>query len=666
MGYDDEVDRSRNRKSRARQPVKRTGDREIEQRKHREPGYSQPGLNLITDTFTDGGSRRPNYDRPNYDRPNHERPNRGKPSQEQESRKKSRGRKEAPQEKDKGRRRGEPEKGGGIYNTPARKKAKKRKRKIVIILFEVLILLSVIAFAAYSYVDKRLSGMSRLQWNPDEIKNIEISQEKQEQMKGYWTIAVFGVDSRNSSVGKGNNSDVNMICNINMDTGEIKLVSVFRDTYLNISDKNSYNKINAAYLQGGPEQAVKALNKNLDLDIDDYATFNWKAVADAINILGGIDVEISKAELYYINAFITETVKATGVYSVHLKKTGMNHLDGVQAVAYGRLRLMDTDYARTERQRKVITLAFEKFKKADWSTINNVIQTIYPQVSTSIQLSDLLSVARTLPKFHMSDTIGFPSARGEAKMGKKGDCVIPQTLEKNVIELHKFLFGDENYVPTDTVKSISRKIISDTGLAKEAKPAGDMGTGGGQVPKTTAADETKETKEHGSDITIESGESEHGTHGMDESSSSGYYPGRPTEAETDSQGNMIFPSRENESNPSRPSERPMETETGSVMRPGTTEESTHPGTEGMGGYYPGGGNGNHNAPGSETSPGYNNAPGGGASNSQNQNQAPGSNTDTGVILPPGTGTGSGNSSNYNTPGSNNSGNNVEYSGPPGY
>ncbi|WP_125143165.1 LCP family protein [Clostridium transplantifaecale] len=667
MGYDDEVDRSRNRKSRARQPVKRTGDREIEQRKYREPGYSQPGLNLITDTFTDGGGRRPNYDRPDYERPSHEKPNRGKPRQEQESRKKSRGRKEAKQEKDKGRGRGEPERGGGIYNTPARKKAKKRKRKIVIILFEVLILLSVIAFAAYSYVDKRLSGMSRLQWNPDEIKNIEISQEKQEQMKGYWTIAVFGVDSRNSSVGKGNNSDVNMVCNINMDTGEIKLVSIFRDTYLNVSDKNSYNKINAAYLQGGPEQAVKALNKNLDLDIDDYATFNWKAVADAINILGGIDVEISKAELYYINAFITETVKATGVYSVHLKKTGMNHLDGVQAVAYGRLRLMDTDYARTERQRKVITLAFEKFKKADWSTINNVIQTIYPQVSTSIQLSDLLSVARTLPKFHMGDTTGFPSSRGEAKMGKKGDCVIPQTLEKNVIELHKFLFGDENYVPTDTVKSISRKIISDTGLAKEAKPAGDVGTGGGQVPKSTAADETKETKEHGIDITNESGENEHSTHGTDESSSSGYYPGRPTEAETDSQGNMIFPSRENESNPSKPSERPGETETGSVIRPGTTEESTYPGTEGTGGYYPGGGsNGNSNAPGSETSPSYNNAPGGGSSNSQNQNQTPGSNTDTGVILPPGTGTGSGNGGNYNTPGSNNSGNNVEYSGPPGY
>ena len=695
MGYDDEAERSRNRRSRARQPVKRMGDREIEQRRYREPGHSQPGLNLITDTFREDGGRRQNYDRP---------------GPEKESRRQKRGRKEPQQEKQKSRRRGEPEKDSGIYSTPARKKAKRRKRKIVIILFEVLILLSVIIFAAYSYVDKRLSGMSRLDWNPDEIKNIEISEEKQEQMKGYWTIAVFGVDSRNSSVGKGNNSDVNMVCNINMDTGEIKLVSVYRDTYLNISDKNSYNKINAAYLQGGPEQAVKALNKNLDLDIDDYATFNWKAVADAINILGGIDVEISKAELYYINAFITETVKATGVYSVHLKKTGMNHLDGVQAVAYGRLRLMDTDYARTERQRKVISLAFEKFKKADWATINNVIQTIYPQVSTSVELSDLISIGRTLPKFHLSDSTGFPSARGEAKMGKKGDCVIPQTLEKNVIELHRFLFGDENYIPTDTVKTISRKIISDTGLAKEAKPAGDVGTGGGSVPKTTEAEETKETKENGTGHSGESMENEHGSLGTGESQSA-EYPGESVQQETDSQGNMIFPTRESESGSGRPSE---EETGGSIVRPGTTE-SSRPGTEGTNGYNPGtgsggnGGNNNSNVPGGTNAPGNNNnmpgggnspggnnsgtpggnnssisggnnigtpggnnssrpggsnnnAPGGSSNNtpggSGSQNQAPGSNTDTGVILPPGTGTG-GNSGNSNAPGTGN----VEFSGP---
>ena len=167
-------------------------------------------------------------------------------------------------------------------------------------------------------------------------------------------------------------SDVIMIANIDRKTGEIKLVSVYRDTYLNINDKNVYNKINAAYAEGGPQQAIKAINKNLDLNITQYVTFNWKAVATGINILGGVDIEISKAEHYYINAFITETVKGTGIGSVQIKKPGMHHMDGVQAVAYGRLRLMDSDYARTERQRLVIQKAFEKAVKSDLTTLNSL------------------------------------------------------------------------------------------------------------------------------------------------------------------------------------------------------------------------------------------------------------------------------------------------------
>ena len=150
-----------------------------------------------------------------------------------------------------------------------------------------------------------------------------------------------------------------------------------------------YNKFNQAYFVGGPEQAMAALNRNMDLNITDYITFNWKAVADAINILGGVDIELSKAEFYYINSFITETVKATGIGSNQLTHAGMNHLDGVQAVAYGRLRLMDTDFARTERQRKVIKLAFEKAKTADFETLNRVLGTVFPEISTSLWVDDI-------------------------------------------------------------------------------------------------------------------------------------------------------------------------------------------------------------------------------------------------------------------------------------
>jgi len=448
---------------------------------------------------------------------------------------------------------GQRSKRSSIYTDPAKRKAKKKKRKIQIILLEAVLFLTVLVFAGYSYLNSRLGMIQRLPWDPDEIRNIDISEEKQEQMKGYWTIAIFGVDSRNSSVGKGNNSDVNILCNINQDTGEIKLVSVFRDSYLNVNDKNSYNKINAAYLQGGPEQAVKALNKNLDLDIDDYATFNWKAVADAINILGGIDVEITKAEFYYINAFISETVKATGIGSYQLKQAGMNHLDGVQAVAYGRLRLMDTDYARTERQRKVIALAFEKAKKADWATLNCIIQTVFPQVATSVDIGDLLTMGRSITKYHLTETMGFPAARGEKSIKGKGACVIPQTLESNVIELHKFLFGDENYQPTETVKTISRKISADSGLSTDAKPVGEVGTGGGSIPKTTAeaASEESTQEERSEEETEESGEAGEsegeGEAGELEGSEGNHafpygYPGYTTEQETDSGGNLILPS----------------------------------------------------------------------------------------------------------------------------
>ena len=473
MGYEEERDRSGHRRSRRAKPSEMEDD----------------GLTLITDSFTErreDGSHR-SGDR---SRSGQKATKRGQtqPGSSRESRN---------QEKTRTMNRSD------IYADPVKLKARrKKKRKIWFILLEIAVLIGILCFAGYSYISSRLDLMQRLPWNPDEIKNVEISEEKQEQMSGYWTIAVFGVDSRNSSVGKGNNSDVNILCNIDQGTGEIRLVSVYRDSYLNISDKNTYNKINAAYMQGGPEQVVKALNRNLDIDIDDYATFNWKAVADAINILGGIDVEITKSEFYYINAFISETVKATGVASTQLKSAGMNHLDGVQAVAYGRLRLMDTDYARTERQRKVISLAFEKMKKADWTTINNIVQTVFPQVATSIEINDLLKIGRNITRYHLTETTGFPSELREKKMGRKGACVIPQTLESNVIELHHFLFGDEEYTPTETVRTISQKIVSDTGVhgTKQAETKA--------LPKTTEATTISildPTQESGADESQEAG-----------------------------------------------------------------------------------------------------------------------------------------------------------------
>lgn len=304
---------------------------------------------------------------------------------------------------------------------------------------------------------------------------------------GYWTIAVFGVDSRDGNTGKGALSDVEMLCSIHKKTGEIRLLSVFRDTYLRIDQKEDFDKINEAYFLGGPEQAINALEDNLDLQIDDYATFNWKAVVDAINVLGGIDIDITDKEFAYINSFITETVNSTGVGSYQLEHSGMNHLDGVQAVAYARLRLMDTDFNRTERQRKVLGQAMEKAKNSDLKTLTTLIGTVYPQIKTSVGVDNLAGMAKNAKKYYISQTSGFPFSHQEIKIGKKA-CVVPTTLESNVVQLHSFLYNTENYVPSENLKSISSHIIEVSGLGdpgKDTESGKNVGAegnnGGGQA-----------------------------------------------------------------------------------------------------------------------------------------------------------------------------------------
>lgn len=475
--------------------------------------------------------------------------------------------------------------------------AVKRRRKMIIV-FIILEIIFLLGTGLYRYAQNKISLIQPSQFKPAQVTNPNIPQGKVEEMEGYWTIALFGVDSRNNSVGKGNNADVIIICNIDQGSGEIKLVSVFRDTYLSVSDNGLYNKINQAYFLGGPKQAVEALNRNLDLQIDDFATFNWKAVVDAVNILGGVDVELSKAEFYYINAYITETVEATGVGSYQLKQAGLNHLDGVQAVAYARLRKMDTDFARTERQREIIDLCFQKLKKSDFAVVNNVMEAVFPQILSSVTIDDIIPAAKNLTKYTIADTMGFPAARSDANMGKKGACVIPQTLESNVTLLHQFLFGDENYQPSDMVKKISAKISADTGMYNEGKPIDHVGTDGGYIPKPTQATKaTEETKEN---------ESESSTSQTDESIIDGE---TDLEIETDEFGNEVDPPEDDNGIFGRPGEssgsgtvhpgRPGESSSGSMFPGAETSEGdrttgpgaiTYPGqdpTRGTSAAYPG-------------------------------------------------------------------------------
>ena len=305
---------------------------------------------------------------------------------------------------------------------------------------------------------------------------------------GYYTVAVFGVDSRNGNLGKDALSDVNMLVSLNKETGDIRICSIYRDTFMQIDKSGKHHKFNEAYFKGGPEQALWMIRYNLDIQPDDYITFNWKAVVDAVNIMGGVDIEITPAEFKYINSFITETVKSTGIGSVQLTHPGMNHLDGVQAVAYARLRLMDTDYNRTERQRKVVSLLMDKIRAADTAKRIELVTSVLPETKTSMGLDDVLAYAKDIKKYHIAETSGFPFERDAIWVEKK-DCVVPITLESNVISLHQFLFQEENYQPSESVREVSDYIVKKTGLKGKGKSAEI------QTDKPGAVGNTGEVKE---------------------------------------------------------------------------------------------------------------------------------------------------------------------------
>lgn len=388
------------------------------------------------------------------------------------------------------------EKAAAASRLAAHTEKKRRIRKFIILAVAEIFTLALIF--SYAYVSRLMGSIQKPDnFNTNQVRNEVMTADQKKHMTGYRTIAVFGVDSRDGNVNKGTNADVIMLCNINRGTGEIKIVSIFRDTYLNINEGNTYNKINAAYANGGAAQALAAINRNLDLDVTEYVTFNWKSVADGINMLDGVDIDISKAEFRYINSFITETVEKTGVPSVHLKSAGLNHLDGVQAVAYARLRKMDTDFARTERQRLVIQKSFEKAKKADLGLLNRILLMEVDQIGSNLTFSDFTELLLDIGKYHIGETGGFPYARGDMDIGKKGDCVIPQTLETNVVQLHKFLFDKDSYEPSDMVKKISAKIAADSGMYKQGTSVDhvptDKGYDGGDKTKP-AVKETKSTE----------------------------------------------------------------------------------------------------------------------------------------------------------------------------
>lgn len=313
------------------------------------------------------------------------------------------------------------------------------------------------------YVAAQWSKIDRQEVKADDLI---INQEVMEQNKnidlgeGYTNIALFGVDSRDGSLGEGNRSDMIIVASLNNETKEIKLASVYRDTLLNLSE-GTYQKCNAAYSYGGPTMAINMLNMNLDLDIEDYVTVDFGAISDMIDQLGGVEITIKDEELEAFNKYVTETARVAGKEAHKIDKAGTYLMDGPQATTYARIRsTAGGDFTRTERQRIVIEKAVEKIQKADLLTINSIINEVFPQISTSFTLQEILYYAQAYSQYKLVDNTGFPFEKTTDTISGLGSIVIPQDLTDNVSQLHQFLFGDAGYTPSATVSSISDTITA--------------------------------------------------------------------------------------------------------------------------------------------------------------------------------------------------------------
>lgn len=360
-------------------------------------------------------------------------------------------------------------------------KPRKKRRKVLFILEIIVLLLFIGGLYVYGQISAKLDKID-IQETDLQEQDI-VTNDQAPQMTGYTTYALFGLDhrSRNEKLNT-ENSDTIIIASINNDTKAVKLVSVYRDTLLNVKD-DTYSKANAAYALGGPAQAVNMLNTNLDLNITDYVSIDFDALVTVIDCLGGLDIPLSYAEIVHMNNYCVETAEETGksYTPVELPEpkpedqeaiVGTYHLNGVQATSYCRIRYTASlDMGRTERQRRVIQMIVDKAKKAGLSTIFDIMDQVFPMVKTSVSKTEILKLIPVMIGYCIDETTGFPQDYKFATV--KGSVIVPTTLDSNVLKLHQFLYGNTNYTPTQDVLNKSAQIAAIVG--------------GGQVQDTAPA-----------------------------------------------------------------------------------------------------------------------------------------------------------------------------------
>lgn len=350
------------------------------------------------------------------------------------------------------------------FNERKKKKMNKGLKIFLIILLILFIIVAGLGVAGYTFVNGKIGKMQK---ENIDTTAVGINEETKQELKGYRNIALLGIDSRADDYGLGNRSDCIIIASINQETNEVKLISVYRDTYVYVTEsgKERLDKITHAYSYGGAQNTLKSLNEAMDLNITEFVTVNFDAVIAAVDSLGGVYIDIDESEIKYVNDYIDATSESSGVKSSHITRSGRQKLDGVQAVSYTRVRYTaGGDYKRTERMRTVVEAMLSKAKTLNVGQLNSFADTILPKIRTNISSSEIWGLIPKLASFKVTESIGWPyDTKGITLDRWYG---VPVTLQSNVERLHKEAFEQEDYEASDTVKEMSAAIVKKTGYSK--------------------------------------------------------------------------------------------------------------------------------------------------------------------------------------------------------
>ena len=295
----------------------------------------------------------------------------------------------------------------------------------------------------YIYANSLFNKMEKVEINKD---NVGISQDVEDKLSKYddsiTNIALFGIDASDGGVGR---SDSIMIATIDTHNKKLKLTSIMRDSYVNI-DGHGLDKINHAYAFGKAELAIKTLNENFDLNISEFAAVNFSTLPKIIDKLGGIELDIDSEELQYINGYISELNGINNTSVSPISSTGLQHVNGTQAMAYCRIRYTSGgDYKRTERHREVLSKMFEKILSMSPTSYPSLLNEILPMISTSLSASEIMDLGNEVLK------VGSTSLEQE-RFPLDGYCegqmiggVYYLTFDKEttVNQLHDYIFEDK-------------------------------------------------------------------------------------------------------------------------------------------------------------------------------------------------------------------------------